>query len=405
MKKTTFLLIAILILVTTAGAQEIEGTWLFTKVMVKNKVHEPLTVIEFNADGFIMTQGINVGSWSHNRKEGKLIMKTNHDKDFDGDCNIISLDQKELNFEKNGEKWFLSKLNMDKIAKNNSESGLIGSWEFTNDTNDDITRVLNFEAPDSFTLIEKQPGMESRNGGMWIFNSHEKSLLILARGTKINGKNRILKITDKELLLENSGEEITIHKLDNQKNKIERLSFTQDMFIDENDNYLYEADEEKLPWNDPYQMIISLKNTDQLIYKYANLIEDTEIFENKTLKADVETNEDEKMLIIDFIFYGYDRYNLPDDTQLPSKQLNFSFDYKTYPLRDFLFRISGEETITTKAGTFNCTLLEAYDSMNEESLKLWMVNDKPGVYAKIIADKAGMFGHYHIYELIEIIKK
>ncbi len=402
MRKLTFILIAIMVLASTAVAQKIEGTWLFTKVVVEDKVHEPLTVIEFNADGLIMTQGINVGSWSHNQKEGKLIMKTNHDKDFDGDCDIISLSQKELNFEKNGEKWFLSRLNMDEIAKKNSESGLIGSWRFASDTNNDVTRVLNFKAPDSFTLIEKQAGMESQNGGMWIFNGQEKSLLILARGTKINGKNRILKISNKELILENSGEKISIQKLNSQKNEIERLSFTQDMFIDENDNYLYEADEEKLPWNNPYQMMMSLKDTDQLIYNYASLIVDTEIFESKTLKADVETNENKEMLIIDFIFYGYDRYNLPDNTQLPSSQLNFRFDYKTYPLKDYLFRISGEEIITTKAGTFNCTLLEAYDSLKEESYKLWMINDKPGVYAKIIADKSGVFGHYHIYELTNI---
>lgn len=403
MKKVTFLLMALLVLVITASAQKIEGTWLFTKVVVEDKMHEPLIAIEYKTDGQIISQGINVGSWTHNQKTGKLVMETNHDKDFDGDCKIISLSQKELRFEKNGEKWFLSKLNIDEIAKNNSESGLIGVWKFANNTNDDdVTRVLSFEAPDSFTLIEKQLGMESKNGGMWIYNRKENSLLILARRTKLNGKNSILKLTDNELILENSGEKMTIQKLNNQENEIERLSFNQEIFIDENDNYIYEADEEKLPWNDPYKMMMSLENTHQLIYKYANLIEGTKTFENKTLKAEVKASEKEQTLSIDFIFQGYDRFNLPDDSAMPSNQFNFRFDNKTYPLKDLFIRITGEETITTKAGTFNCLVLEALSNTYEESYKLWMIIDKPGIYAKIIADKSGMFGHYHIFELTNI---
>ncbi len=395
---------ALLVLVITAGAQKIEGTWLFTKVVVKDKVHEPLTVIEYSADGLIMTQGVNVGSWSHNQKEGKLIMKTNHDKDFDGDCNIISLSQKELNFEKNGEKWFLTRLNMDEIAKGNSESGLIGSWGFADDANDDVIRVLNFKSPDSFTLIEKQPGMESKNGGMWIFNSQEKSLVILARGTKLNGKNKILKITDKELLLENSGEKIAIRKVNNQKNKIERLSFTQADFFDGNGEYKYYEDETKLPWTDPFETLMTLVNTKQLAYSFSSLVEGTKVFDTKKLIADVNTNVDEQMLSIDFIFYGYDRYNLPDDTQLPPNVLDFDYGSKLYPLGMNSFRVIGNEEITTTSGTYECTVAEAAGS-HDECYKLWMINNKPGVYAKIIEDKAGQFGHYYIYELTELVQK
>ena len=188
-----------------------------------------------------------------------------------------------------------------------------------------------------------------------------------------------------------------------QNPRIERINFNQDMFIDQDENYKYEADEEKLPWKSSYEMMMSLINTDQLIYKYANLIEDTEIFENKTLKADIKTNEDAQMLSIDFIFRGYDRYNLPEDADLAPNQLDFRFDNKIYPLKDLLLRISGKETITTNAGTFKCTLIEAYSNLSEESYKLWMINDKPGIYAKIIADKAGMFGHYHVFELSKIV--
>jgi len=405
MKKLTFLLMAILTLVVTAGAQGIEGTWLVTKIVVGDKVHEPLFVIDYTTDGHIMTQSINVGTWSHNQKEEKLIMDSSMDKDFGGDCDIISLNQKNLNFEKNGEKWFLSRLNMDEIAKGNSESGLIGSWEFTDDANDDdITRILDFEAPDSFTLIEKQPGMQSRNGGMWIFNDEEKSLLIISRGVKINGKNRVLKISETELLLENSGEEIAIRKFDETQGDIERLSFTEADFFDENNEYKYYKDEEKLPWSDPFDMLMTLVNTKQLQYSFSSLIDGTKVFETKKLIADVNTNVDEQMLSIDFIFYGYDRYNLPDDTQLPPNVLDFNYGSKLYPLGENSYRVIGNEEITTTSGTYECTVIESAGS-HDECYKLWMINNKPGVYAKIIEDKSGQFGHYHIYELTELTQK
>ncbi|MGZ2371190.1 hypothetical protein ACXR6G_15535 [Ancylomarina sp. YFZ004] len=403
MKKLTFLLIAILGLLVTANAQEIEGSWLVNKIVVGDKVEEPLFVLEYNTEG-IIAQGINMGTWSHNQKEEKLIMKSTMDKDFGGDCKITKLNQKNLNFEMNGEKWFLSRLNMDEIAKNNSESGLIGSWEFADNTNDDVTRVLNFETPDSFTLIEKQPGMQSRNGGMWIFNAQEKSLLILSSDIKINGKNKILKINKKELVLENSGVEIAIRKLDEKQSEIERLSFTQADFFDENDEYKYYKDENKLPWSDPFEMLMTLVNTKQLEYRFSSLIEGTKVFETKKLIADVNTNVDEQMLSIDFIFGGYDRYNLPDDTQLPPNVLDFNYGSKLYPLGENSFRVIGNEEITTASGTYECTVLETLGS-RETCYKLWMINSRPGVYAKIIEDKGGRFGHYHIYELTQMIQK
>jgi hypothetical protein len=44
--------------------------------------------------------------------------------------------------------------------------------------------------------------------------------------------------------------------------------------------------------------------------------------------------------------------------------------------------IEGQETITTPAGTFTCTILNL--DADGEAIKAWMINDRPGVYAKYI---------------------
>jgi hypothetical protein len=405
MKKATIILIVMLSLIQVTNAQnsKISGSWLLTKIVVGDRVDEPLIIIEYSADGSIITQGINVGSWSHNQKEEKMMMSSNMDKDFGGDCIITNLTQKQFNFTKGEEKWFLSRLNRSEIAKDNLESGLTGSWTFADDADTDVTRVLNFEDPDNFTLIEKQPGMESRTGGMWIFNPEEQSLLLMGRVEQIGGKNSVFKLSEKEFLLENSGVEIVLHKSEPNSQKIERLSFTEADFFDGNGDYKYDGEESKLPWTDPFEMLMSLVNTNQLEYNFSTLVEGTEVFETKKLTADVEADKEEQFLSIDFIFYGYDRYNLPDEAELPPNNLDFNYYNRLYPLGDNSFRLVGEEKLSTPSGTFDCIVIESIGT-SEEKYKLWMIKDKPGVYAKIIEDKEGRFGHYYIYELNNIIE-
>jgi hypothetical protein len=58
--------------------------------------------------------------------------------------------------------------------------------------------------------------------------------------------------------------------------------------------------------------------------------------------------------------------------------------------------------ITTPAGTFECTVLESID-YDEVRKKLWMINDRLGIYARIIEENPDeIFGHYSVYELQEI---
>jgi hypothetical protein len=68
--------------------------------------------------------------------------------------------------------------------------------------------------------------------------------------------------------------------------------------------------------------------------------------------------------------------------------------------------VSNDEQLTVKAGTFTCTTVELF-SDNEEKIKLWLINDKPGVVAKIIIEKEDLFGavEYKMFELTKIIEK
>lgn len=132
-------------------------------------------------------------------------------------------------------------------------------------------------------------------------------------------------------------------------NTVARLAFTEADFFNEDGDYKYYDDDGKLPWQDIDAMLMSLVNVKQLVYKFFILDEKAMVFNDKILSAEVNSNPSEQALSIDFIFYGYDRCNLPDDTELPP---NTEYSNPLYPEEDNLFRVSGFEKITTKPGTF-----------------------------------------------------
>ncbi len=60
--------------------------------------------------------------------------------------------------------------------------------------------------------------------------------------------------------------------------------------------------------------------------------------------------------------------------------------------KNYKFEIVGEQTVTVPAGTFECVIAYIKGSGNK---KVWMIKDKPGVYAKYLDD-------FYEYTLLEI---
>lgn len=139
------------------------------------------------------------------------------------------------------------------------------------------------------------------------------------------------------------------------------------------------------------------------MYKYSSLVQGTMVFQSKELVANVDTYENNDKVCIDFIFNGYDRAHLPEDTSLPPNCISDDDYYnRLFPEKESDYRIVGKDDVTTPAGTFRCTIIESIGD-RDQRYKMWMIDDKPGVYAKIIEeDPDENFGYYHVYELQKI---
>ena len=282
------------------------------------------------------------------------------------------------------------------------ESEIIGKWKLT-----EMQKGEEIKAVDSGIIFAENGVLkmgffdmqEILEVGAWEYNKKQNAIYMNSPDEKIlNGKAEIIEITTDKLEYKRDG---IIHRLIKYKEKENSamLRFSEADFFTEDGDYKYDADEEKIPWKNPSEMLRSLRNVNHLVYKYSKFNEESESFEDKSLTADVSANEDKMSLSIDNIFYGFDRYNLPEDMELPPNTEYVTF---LYPVEEFYFRVVGTEELTIAAGTFLCTVVEA--AQEEIQKKLWMINDKPGVYAKVIIEKPGMFGAYslQIFELNEI---
>ncbi|WP_296386589.1 hypothetical protein, partial [Winogradskyella sp.] len=379
------------------------GEWILEKVEKDGKTDFIGQLISFSSNGIFYWQEIMFGKWDYNKATKKICFDVREKEDeLNGEHTIIEANETSLILGIEDSKLYFFKIDRKKIATANKKSGLIGEWEFEH-TNPKSKLVLTFNEPDEFIIIKKQEGMESRMKGSWVFDRQEMSFnMIGLRGEDtFNGKNKIIEINEENLELENNGKIFIAHKkFENittveSTNNLEHLSFTYEEFFSEDGNPKYEN--EKLPWLNWREMKKDILNINQLVYSYDFNDEDKEVFENEILTTNVIANIEDEGFTIEDVFKGYDNSGNPE--QGPNTDNN----HPLYPLNEYMFREAGNEQITTAAGTFDCTVIEVSNGYDMKK-KLWMINDKIGVYAKIIDENTSEYsGYYHLYELQEII--
>jgi hypothetical protein len=412
MKKISILLFAMLMISASITAKQtpIVGKWLLTKVEMDGKSEEVYQEVEFKSDGYLAMMGRVLGEWSIDKKAKNLTIDSDMVKEFAGVRKIEKHSKTELILVGKNDKMFFTALDPKSIEKENKKSKLVGTWIIKTEEGDNY---LTLELPDTFKSVTKTEYSTSKSGGNWYYNSKEKTIVFIAHDRALRGKSKVI-VKDKEFTLEKDGSKIIAVKQAEKELKkaseIERLSFTQEDFYNDEGNPKYEADAEKLPWKDQYKIYETLKEIKNLDYQMSTLVEDTKAFEVKNLSANLVNDLDYEQVLFDNIFGGFDRKSMPDETEMPTLNIgsnNDNYTYVPFPYEIYTFRIvSNDEQLTVKAGTFTCTTVELF-SDNEEKIKLWLINDKPGVVAKIIIEKEDLFGavEYKMFELTKIIEK
>ncbi len=371
----------------------IAGKYLLVKIEEKGQTTLHSQIVEFKTDGNFLVQDIPIGTWK--LKANAIIFDANKIK---GAYKISHTKKGLLVLKNNSSSLFFKKLNYSKIIEDNIKSGLIGTWQRF-DTIDGIPlqQIIKFEKPDKFKLVVLDEGSISTASGVWFLFPQKKQLLLFGLFEDLRGTNSNLSYNNGSLYFENHQKTFRFKKI--KIKSIQHLNFSEADFYDANGAYKYESDVEKLPWKTPYQYHNYLKNIKKIQYRFSKYIPESQTFETKILTSKVNTTEEH--FHIDYIFDGYDRYHLPDDTAL--KPNNYDSYKNLYPYNLDTFRVKGNEKISVPAGSFVCTVVEATAGMDDR-IKLWLINDKPGVFAKIIIETPGKWGKYWEFILLKIIK-
>ena len=239
--------------------------------------------------------------------------------------------------------------------------------------------------------------------GKWKCDKDRKMLIMESTMDKdFNGEAKVLKLEANELSYKKDDAVLNFVKAEMAKpdnTPIPKLSFTEDDFY-KGYEYAYD-DNDKLPWN-LKQIYTSMKNIKEMVY-------DVDRFEPNKGKVDSWVNSYKVAFINDGELsireYSYFRKDYVDMTENGYPLNDESEKEKEFYPRSKpdLFRVIGEEDCKTTAGTFKCTVVEAIGD-SDTKVKYWMINDKPGIYAKIIIAKeeGNPFDYTNVYTLKEI---
>ena len=388
MKRATLVLLAVLILTAGAAAEtaDLSGKWLMTKAVMTGKTEDVYQTLNFRDDGYAEMQGRVFGTWVEDTQNHSVTIKSAMINEFQGTWKISSPSPGELKLESDTGKLYFTPFDIKKITQENSESGLQGVWKLETKNEEGADVYVSFKLPNTLIIEDIGEGFTGRSSGMWIYGSKNKSIILSVRDQLLKGKHPVLKIDEHRLELGDAGSKIkAVHVRQTAKNR-EKLDFTESG--NENGASL---DPDTFPWFDTYRKVESLQKVKRLTYKKSTLLPDLDIYITKSITADVSASEDTGEIHIGHIFGTLYADNYYEDNVF-------------YPVEEpDTYTAAGEKEITVPAGTFLCRIINIYDDFDERKTRLYMIENRPGIYARIINVQKDFSNEtYTMYELAGI---
>ena len=384
-----------LLLTVGLSASEVTGNWVVVKVEEKSASQEPFMDMSFKEDGSFTMMEFPMGTWKHDKKAKQLVMKSGS-KGFNGKNSILKLNKKQMVVKLSESTMHLMRLDAKEIEKENKASKLEGTWKVKSDG--DGLEVFKFELPDIYTHVKSGDGMTDTSRGAWIYNSNNKTLIVMSMESPLQGKSIVSSIDGDKFVINNIRRGVVEATKESKSNsKIERLTFNPEDFSEER-GFLPEK------WQDLGYMAQTLSGVEYLQYKFAKLVVNANALEYSSVRSSVKADVNKpKVKFSNFTMRDGkidEQYSQNYKGGLTGRYNNF------FPEEDLdRYRVLKPQEITVSAGTFKCSVIEGI--RGDDKVKFWMIIDKPGVYAKKIIEGEGSFGDvkYFLYELEKIQKK
>ena len=290
----------------------------------------------------------------------------------------------------------------EEIVEEVTEEG--ESQEYYENFNSQNDRETNYLLFNSENIYRNTQG-NSSSTGMWVFKKN-KTITFIGRYIGFGGENKIIEINDNKFVFSNKdGQIFTATKTEQDAKNLEYINFNEEEYFHITENSKspkLEIDNSKIPWGDYYSNVEYLKSIKAIEYTCYKPIEYIEVFEKTKRTISVEYSNEENAILIDDLFSSS---SYAEKIKYGENYYGQIANHPYIVIEDILTgKVMGQEKISTPAGTFECTVIEGYYDY-EKKIKIWMINNKPGVYAKIINSEKDIRGiTYSLFILNRIIE-
>jgi len=389
MKNITIIIFTLSLFTTFAQNKSVQGDWLIINLINGDKTDTPYIVQTFRNDGKMLIRDFEIGTWKQSCNT--LHLQSKMYPVFDGDFKIIKSNSNEITLKNKQTEASLIKYDIKKLQQNKQFNSLTAAWKFGGtDTN-----ILRLQPNGKYTLLSIGEDMNMSTKGNWYFIPNQNAFVLQGNPDFLSDKDSIVQQGEDYL-------EIVNHKLHYQLEKIpehkpiEHLTFKEEDLPEEN------MDAEKLPWREFDNMKDYLSKIKTLKYNKYDYYSEVDAFVTTEIFTEIE-NDSKNIKFTDYYYPNEEAVKLYETIKgFLQNSYNDFFPQKEL---DYYKVVDTQRKITVPAGTFTCTLVEGMTGDNK--YQYWMINNKPGVFAKIIKENDGQFGNafYQKSELSEIIEK
>lgn len=385
-----------LLLVSTAALAAdapVAGDWLLTVIEIDGEDHSSPVIMTFGEDG-----KITIGSWEYakwtSRGEGRLEIASGDGDPLNGVHDAVFRDDGGLELRSGANRFVFERIDLDAAHERNEASGLAGCWEF--EVGDHVSLLAEFSLPDRVAYVRDEDGVTDRGEGRWLITGAGDALTVMELREVFGGRSTIGALTADALRFETAEGPLDARR--RMPDAVDHLDFDEDALPYD----LYSMDA-PLPWPDAEASAVALEGVVGLSYRRGEMIEEMGVLQYSAAR-DVEIQVDPSVPSVRFTHFEVTsrrREQFAEDYRGMMQEADNGFFPRDVPE---MYAVTAKATVTVPAGTFECTVVDGVE--DDAKVRLWMIDDLPGVYARIVTQGTSLFGDpEYVVEELTVVKR
>ena len=393
-RRSTLACLLLLIATTPTAASDLAGGWLLTTVAQDDRVETPMVLLVFAEDGRLLIEDHPLGSWSFDSDGPDVVVAGPDGHPLTGTLRVETLDDHALTLSKDGDRYAFERIDTARIPEHNERSGLAGCWELESGVH--ASTLVRLALPDALTLVHSADGVTDTERGRWLVSPEGDRLLVLGLRGNLKGWNGFRIVDGDHIRLQTRDGDLSGRR--RAPAEAQRLTFRiEDLPEDPSEDGLPAA------WLALETLADGLSDVQRLDYRWGRLLPELGVIEY-TSAIESEIRVDLQAPSVRFTHFSVSTDGRDQSAEAVKGRLREE-DNPFFP-RDlpWPYEIVGRETLEVPAGSFNCTVVVGFE--DETRIKLWMIDDLPGAYARVVEEGTGMFGDpsLEIFELERIVR-